>query len=394
MNQFLEDAKKYYDDSVTNRRYFHHNAELAFDLPLTRAYVTEKLKEYGYADVKECGGGLTCTVGSGEPCILLRGDMDALPMDELTDLPYKSDHTACHSCGHDFHTSSLLTAARILKDHESELKGTVKFMFQPAEEKLAGCKAMIEDGILQNPKVDVAFAQHVAVGPSNGGDNTAGKFSYCVKNAMTSADALYIHVHGKTAHGSAPETGVNAMAVAANIVIALQQLRTLEVSDDETCIITVGVLNSGVAENVVPEEALIRMAFRTFNNDLRKYLDQRVTEIAEGYAKAWRAEVTIERPLKASPLIVDEEFQKEVVEAASEIADPVQIPPNKGTEDFAYMCDEIPTAIVWPGAGDPKDGKHVYSLHNPHNDMDEGVLIYAPAIYANVAYKWLEKHGK
>ena len=151
---FYERAKTLMDETVSHRRFFHKNAETGLDMPMAREYVTKKLAEYGYSP-KECGRGITATAGSGSPVILLRADMDALPMKEESGEEFSCENGNMHACGHDFHAAMLLTAAKMLKECESELKGTVKFMFQPAEETFEGARNMISSGILEDPKVDV-----------------------------------------------------------------------------------------------------------------------------------------------------------------------------------------------------------------------------------------------
>lgn len=391
MNHFMELSLAYNDDTIEYRRYIHKNAECGFDLDTTLAFVREKLTEFGYHP-QECGVGLTCTVGKGAPCILLRADLDALPQEELTGLPFASDHEACHSCGHDFHGAMLLTAARILKELEDELQGTVKFMFQPAEEKLAGCKAMLDAGILENPKVDVAFGQHIFSGPAREGSFRVGNFLYSKKAMMSSSDAIYVHVKGKTSHGSQPENGINAASCAANIVVALQQLITLEFPADQMALFDCGVIESGVAENIIPEEALLRLCTRTYDQEIRTNLNQRIIEIVEAYGKAWRCGISIERPLQAPSLKVDDQLQDEVVNSVSAFMEPIYVHPTKGTEDFAYLSEKVPTAFIFLGGGDASDGKHIYTNHNPRILFDEEALPYGVAAYVGVAYDWLKKH--
>lgn len=162
---FLERANELFDEMVECRRHIHRNAECGMELPLTVEYVSEKLRSYGY-EPKPVAGGIVCTVGSGERTMLLRGDMDALPQTEVSGVPFACETGACHSCGHDMHTTMLLGAAKMLKECESELKGTIKLMFQPGEELLEGAKAMIKAGVLENPVVDCAMAIHCYPGDS------------------------------------------------------------------------------------------------------------------------------------------------------------------------------------------------------------------------------------
>ena len=206
---FYKRALELKDETVADRRYIHQNAETGLELPKTKAYVMDKLKEYGL-DPVECGEGVTATLGNGGRVLLLRADMDGLPMQEESGEAFAcpTGKTA-HTCGHDFHAAMLLSAARILKEQESKLKGTVKFMFQPAEETFQGSKNMIEHGILENPKVDAALAYHVSPGKM-----PVGLFMYNDKGTMMySVDGFKITVKGKGSHGAYPHAGVDPINI-------------------------------------------------------------------------------------------------------------------------------------------------------------------------------------
>ncbi len=226
MNYFLNRAKELEQELIAMRRELHSYAELGFDLPKTNAFVTEKLRSYGYEPKTVGKAGVTCTVGKGGKVLLLRADMDALPMPEESGMPYAAQNGHCHSCGHDCHTAMLLIAAKMLKEKEGELKGTVKFMFQPAEELLAGAAAMVEDGILENPKVDVALGLHISVGMD---DTRSGIIRYIPGVANNSGDAIRISIQGHGVHGSKAYLGVDAINIAAHTIIALQEILALEI---------------------------------------------------------------------------------------------------------------------------------------------------------------------
>lgn len=223
MNLFLKEAFAMKDNIIENRRYIHENAELGFDLPKTRAFVIKQLTSLGYAPIL-LGEGITCTIGSGQPVILLRADMDALPQTETSGLDFACQTGACHSCGHDAHTAMLLAAAALLRKHADLLKGTVKLMFQAGEETLLGSRKMLDAGILDYPKVDAAMALHMNFGPCGDYDMHAGSLAYSAHTMMPSADEFRITIKGKASHGSTPYLGVSAASAAANIVVALQQL--------------------------------------------------------------------------------------------------------------------------------------------------------------------------
>ena len=216
---FLKRAQELKDETTQNRRHIHQNAEVGLNLPNTKAFVMEKLREYGL-EPKECGHGVTATLGKPGKTLLLRADMDALPMPEESGEPFAcpTGKTA-HACGHDMHTAMLLTAAKMLKENESALCGTVKFMFQPAEETFEGARDMLESGLLENPPVDAALAYHVAAGKTPVGFvlyNDTGVM-------MASVDGFEITIHGRGSHGANPNLAVDPINVGVHIHLALQE---------------------------------------------------------------------------------------------------------------------------------------------------------------------------
>jgi len=392
MNHYLEEALAMTDELIANRRHIHRRPELGFDLPETIEFVATQLESYGYRPEK-LGGGLTCTAGSGSPVIMLRADMDALPQKEDTGLPFSSEKDGmCHSCGHDAHTTMLLGAAKLLKQHENELKGTVKFMFQPAEELLAGSRRMIEEGILENPHVDAAMGFHVNVGPLGPFDYHAGTMNHAVGRMMASADEINIHVKGKSAHGAAAYLGINAVAIASNIVAALQQMPIMETKYNDDIIMCIGKIEGGARANIVPDEATITMSFRAFTSEAREYMRKRVPELAAGIASAWRAEAETEFVVGVAPVYNNEELAAEMHKYALDVMDKVQIVPAvSGSEDFANICEYVPTFWANIGFGDPSDG-YEYSMHNPKMTIDENGLPYGVAAHCHLATEWLRNH--
>ena len=394
MNHYLEKAMAMKEELIANRRHIHRRPELGFDLPETIEFVATQLEVYGYKP-KKLGGGLTCTVGSGSPCIMLRADMDALPQTEDTGLPYSSEKPGIsHSCGHDAHTIMLLGAAKLLKAQESELKGTVKFMFQPAEELLKGSQSMIDAGILENPHVDAAMGFHINVGKLGPYDYHAGTMNHAVGRMMASADEINIHVKGKAAHGASAFLGVNAVAIAANIVTALQQMPIMETKYNDDVIMCIGKIEGGQAANIVSGEATITISYRAFTAEARDHLNKRIPEIAEGIASAWRATVEIEHVAGVAPVYNNEELAVEMHEYACDIMDKVQIVPAvAGSEDFANIGEYVPTFWANLGFGDPSDG-YEHSMHNPKMVIDESALPYGVACHCHLATEWLRKHAE
>ena len=393
MANYLEEAQAMREEIVAHRLYLHQHAELGFELTETIAYVCQTLRGYGY-EPRLLGGGVTCTVGSGAPVILLRADMDALPQTEESGEPFASQTGACHSCGHDAHTAMLLGAAKLLKAHEAELAGTVKLMFQAGEETLKGSQKMINAGILEDPKVDAAMGFHMNFGANGYEDMRPGVLLYAEHQAMASADEFRITVKGVSAHGSTPFRGVSAAHVASAIVTALQQLLPMEVDASEQAILSVGSVHSGSASNIVPGEAVIGGSFRTFSPQAREYLRQRVPELASGIAAAWRAKAETEYTIGVAPNVNDEALTREMAGYASGVMKKVQvISPVKGSEDFANLCRYVPTFFANICAGGEKEG-YLYSMHNPKARLDEDALPYGAALHVTCAMNWLSHHKK
>ncbi|MDO4383642.1 MAG: M20 family metallopeptidase [Eubacteriales bacterium] len=393
MNRFLEEAFSMQDEIVSDRRHIHRKPELGFDLPETREYVKAKLRSYGY-ELMDLGGGVTCTVGTGtNPVILLRADMDALPQTEDSGEPFSSENKgACHSCGHDCHTAMLLGAAKILKVHEKELKGTVKFMFQPAEELLQGSQSMIDAGILENPKVDAAVGFHINTGKCGNYDLHPGTMVFAEEKMMPSADEFIIRVQGKAAHGATAYLGVSALNIASNIVTQLQQMPILETAYNDDIIMSIGSIHSGNASNIIPDTAEIRGNVRAFTQEKREYLKKRIAEIATGVASAWQGTAEISYTVGVAPNVNDRELTQEMKGYLANVAKKIQIiQPVSGSEDFANIGLHVPTFFANLCAGAPEDG-YEYSMHNPKMRVDEEALPYGTAAHCQCAYEYLAHH--
>ena len=392
MNRFLEEATAMKSEIIANRRYIHQHAELGFELPDTVAYVMQKLKEYGY-EPAFIGGGVVCVCGSGGKTIMLRADMDALPQKEVSGLEFScKSGTACHSCGHDCHTAMLLGAAKLLKEHEGELAGTVKLVFQPGEETLRGAKTLIEAGVLENPKVDAAMGLHMNFGPCGPHNLEVGTLVYAM--SMSSADEFEVIVNGKTAHGGSPFAGISALSAAANIVTAVQQLASLEVPCDEATVISFGSFNSGSASNIIPDEAVLTGSIRAFSRENRERVKKRFVELCKQVAGNWNAQCEVKFVNEVGPNVNAAVLTEEMIQYCNEVMKRVDlIPPIKGSEDFANYGEYIPTFFANICAGGLKEGYN-YAMHNPHATLDEEALPYGSAVMVNCAMKWLENHSK
>ena len=392
---------------TADRRYLHRIPEIGTDLPQTCAYIAKRLDEMGIA-WEACGGplpeqmtrdymeagfprmeratGITAVIGQGSPCILLRADIDALPVKEDNELEYRSTCGAGHMCGHDSHAAMLLGAARILKEMEDRLAGTVKLLFQPGEETGAGARLMVENGVLEDPHVDAAFGLHVQpVDPT-------GEVGYAVGVNSSSLDTFILKIHGRGGHSSQPQLCTDPLMIMNQVYQAVNLLVTREADPAATVALTCGVAKGGTAVNIIPDEAELHIGLRTQDVAAAEHLKQRIPEVIDHYVKAWNG--TYDLTVFHTPCTYsDAGFCSRVVPYIREVTgeDGIrQIPPMSGTEDFGYITAEVPGMFGFIGAGRPGNAP----LHSPQMVLDEDVLPIGAAIHANVAASWLEEQKK
>ena len=382
---YYERALELKEEIVTNRRYFHTNAEVGLHMPKAKAFVMEKLKEYGL-DPQECGEGVTATIGKGGKVILLRADMDALSMPEQSGLPFACPTgTEGHCCGHDLHAAMLLTAAKMLKENEDSLEGTVKFMFQPGEENFTGAKNMVENGILENPKPDIALAYHV--GP---GQIPMGTFMYndSGKAIMFSMDGFEIHIKGRGSHGAYPHMSVDPINIGVHIHLALQELIARECNPSDACVLTIGQFQAGSAQNIIPESAMMSGTIRTNSPEERQLLLRRLKEVSERTAEVYGGTAEVVMTGGVGPLVCDAALTKEMVGYMKELP----IPNLTGypgitasaSEDFSVVAERIPSVFMYLAAGF-LDERGAVSAHNPKVVFNEDVLPMGAACLAQCA---------
>lgn len=388
---YYERALELKDETIANRRHIHKNAETGLDLPKTKAYVMKKLTEYGL-EPKDCGYGVTATLGKGGKVLLLRADMDALPMPEES-----GEEFACptgkeaHTCGHDFHAAMLLTAAKMLKEKEDTLEGTIKFMFQPAEETFEGSKNMIENGILENPPVDAALAYHVSPGKM-----PIGLFMYNDKDTMMySVDGFKITIHGKGSHGAYPYVGVDPINIGVHIHLALQELIARESDPTHSCVLTIGQFAGGTAANIIPETAVLQGTIRTNKPEARELLVRRMKEVAEKTAAVYNGTVDIEMISEVPPLICNPKLTDEVVGYMQELGIPGLTPypgiSASASEDFAVIAEKVPSTFMYLSAG-YLDERGQYPAHHPKAQFNEDVCPIGAACLAHCASQWLKNN--
>lgn len=403
--EILQEAKSMAQELIEKRRYLHENAETGFNLEKTLKFVETELINMGYNPIR-CGkSGLIAIAGGKKEgkVFLIRGDMDALPIKEETDLDFASNNGCMHACGHDMHTAMMLGAAKILKKYENEINGTVKLMFQPAEEIFEGSQDMIENGLLNNPKVDAALMIHVM-------SNTPFKPGTVIVSSpgvsAPAADYFEIKIQGSGCHGSMPNTGVDPINVAAHILLALQEINARELSVTDKAVLTIGTLNSGNIANVIPDTAVMGGTVRTYDEETRKFIKTRMTEISEGIAKTFRAKAEVSFGSECPTLVNDAELSncmskytqellgKEMaftVEELNKMSGAGQSSKSAGSEDFAYVSQKVPSIMLALAAGRPENGYN-YPGHHPKVMFDEEALPFGSSIYAYTAMKWLMEH--
>ena len=388
---YYERALALKEETIAHRRFFHVNAEVGLNMPKGQAYVLEELAKLGI-DAKPCGHGVTATVGQGGKCLLLRADMDALPMAEESGLDFACPTgTEAHTCGHDFHVAMLLTAAKMLKENEAELEGTVKFMFQPAEETFEGAKDMLENGILENPVPDVALAYHVTSGKM-----PVGIYMYnAASTMMFSVDGFKITIKGRGAHGAYPHASIDPINIACHVYLALEALIAREVDPAKANLLTVGKFNAGSAPNIIPETTEIQGTIHSNDKASRELLVRRMKEVAEKTAAVYGGSAEIEMLSEVPPLICDPKLTNEFVGYMGAMNIPGAMPypgiSASASEDFASIADKIPGTFMYLSAGF-LDDRGLAPAHNPKVMFNEDVCPIGASSYAHCATEWLKNN--
>ena len=394
--RIMEMAEQLQEKLVENRRHLHSNPELFMELPMTVKFVQERLAELGI-ESQNVGGGVVANIGDPTKgkTILLRADMDALPIQEETGLPFSAQGKAMHACGHDVHTSLLLGAAEILKSMENEIPGNVKLMFQPGEEVLSGAKEMVEEGVLENPQVHGAMMIHVF----SGLEIEAGKVLVPKEGAASMApDEFHINIQGKGGHGAMPHTAVDPLNIAAHTHIALQEMISREIKPGEKALCVVGHMSGGDAGNVVPDKAKLIGVIRTMNPGTREFLKDRLVQISKGVASTFRGEAEVQYTIQCPSVINDPVMRQKGIDYAKELLGEGNVLPLdgymddgmlSGSEDFSFVSERVPSFMSIMSMGSTEDG-YIYSHHHPKTDFDEKMFFRGAAYYAYYALRWLQ----
>ena len=380
IEQILANAMEIKEELISYRRELHSEPELSFKEYKTSSYIQNKLNQFNIPFKVICDTGVIGLIGSGDNCVAIRADMDALPILEETNLPFSSKTSGImHACGHDFHTTMLLGAAKILKSFENELPGSVKLIFQPGEEKLpGGAKLLIDNGVLDNPAPKAIFGQHVFP------EEETGTISMAPGAIMASADEIYINLKGKSSHAAQPHLGGDAIVAASQIILALQTLLTKFKDPTKSAVISITSIHGGTATNTFPDEVRLMGTMRTFDNDIREQLNKKIHETIEALSKIYNVTFEI-NILKGYPPLINEESAWIAAKLSGEkifgVENVKNFIPKMWAEDFAYYGQKIP-ACFWFLGVKPPNTTPMAGLHNSKFDPDENSLPYGAAMLA------------
>ena len=389
-SKIISEAKEIQSWIVEKRRTIHQHPELMYEEFETSKLVQKTLSDLDITFEKDIAiTGVVGIVGNGNgPCIALRADMDALPIHEETDIDFKSKIDGkMHACGHDCHTAMLLGAARLLKENEEEINGTIKLIFQPAEEGGAGGKMMRDQGVLQNPKVEQIYALHVA------GTMPMGTLASREGTLLAGTSTVKIIVKGNGGHAAAPHHTIDPVVTGSKIIVELQTIISRELSPLESGVISITMTKAGNACNVIPSTMELEGTIRSLTLEGILKLQTRVKEVAESIAIANRCKAEVTFPGNDyPPTINDAECWNLGKTAAIEILGDAQVAemgPIMGGEDFAYYTQEIPGCFSFLGVGNAEIDA-VYDVHHPMFKVDEEALPLGVAIHVNSALKALK----
>lgn len=387
IKDYARECKQYVIDL---RREFHRYPEKSLEEFRTQKRVMEELDMMGIPYQSVAGTGVVATI-KGEKSgktVALRADMDALDLQEIADVPYRSQNDGfMHGCGHDGHTASLLGAAKVLKRMQAELPGTVKLFFQPGEEVAKGAQRMIAEGVLEG--VDSIFGIHIW------NDLDCGKVSVEPGPRMASASTFTIHVKGKGGHGAMPHQTIDAVVVGSSIILDLQSIVSREINPSDPAVLTIGKFEAGSRNNVIAETGQIIGTTRCYSLDVHNQFEERIRRVCEHTAMAHGATATLDFETLVIPVINDETCSKIAAGSVKKIRskDAIQnlAPLNVG-EDYSYFVDQVPGVLALVGCKS-KEKPH-YPHHHPMFDIDEDSLEIATALYAQYAIDFLTKGGR
>ena len=387
LKNIFKEVQNIHPGIISHRRKIHENPELSFEEHKTSEYIESVLDDLGIGHKRIAGTGVVGLIGAGGKCAALRADIDALPIDEETGLPYASKNPGVmHACGHDMHTSMLLAAAEILKKHEKDLGGTVKLIFQPGEEKIpGGAKIMIEAGVLEDPHVDVVFGQHINPAVSTGEVLISSGY------VMASADELYWTIRGTGTHAAMPHLGNDVLLSGAEIIKHMQELVSKFRDPLQPGVISVTSMHGGSANNIMPEKLEMLGTVRSFNEDWREMILETIAVNSKRICDMYGTECDFYIK-KGYPAVINDVIASEIgLNAAVEMFGNDSVKPyipKMWAEDFAYFTLARPAAFFNVGVL-PPDLDIMPTLHNPKLNPDENGMVYGASLLAGSAVKFL-----
>ena len=390
----IQEVKAIEQEIINWRRDLHQIPEIGLELPKTVKYVAERLDEMGIKYHTLVNGNAIVGIIKGFEdgnTIGLRADMDGLPIKEETGLPFASTNDCMHACGHDAHTAILLGAAKILNNNRDKFKGNVKLLFQPAEESPGGAKPMIEEGALENPKVDGVMGLHVGRISDN---IPTGNIGVSYGDLMAAADIINIKIKGKGAHGAYPELSVDPIVIAAELVISLQTIISRETKSTDPAVLSICKIQGGSNHNIIPDYVELLGTVRTLNNDTRNRIAKRIEEITKGITEAHGATYEYHYDFKYPPVINHRDFTVDFVESAKKIIPEEEITeikvPIMGGEDMAYFLEEVPGTFFFLTNLKEIDGVY-YGHHNSKFDIDEQLFWKGSSLLIQATVDFLNK---
>ena len=385
----LMEAHRYAEQAVSLRRAIHRHPELGNEERRTSALIAETLARLGWEVTRPMGTSVVALLSGAQPgrTVAFRADMDALRIQEATDLPFKSEvDGAMHACGHDFHCAGLLGAAMLLSAHRERLCGSVKLLFQPDEEGLGGAQRMIAAGCMEHPHVDAVFGAHVDPGLP------AGTIGIKYGKMYAASDTFRVVIRGEGCHGASPDEGIDAIAVGAQVVTSLQQLGSRRVAPTDSAVVSVGTFHAGTQMNAIADAAVIEGILRTLGPETRAKVRGLFRDCVSGVCTALGA--TAEISLRESyPGIVNDAAMAALAGdvARSVLGDGavrVLQSPTMGTEDFGCFAQAAPGAFYWIGVGNPAIGAN-WPIHSPRFVADEAAMAPLIAVHAGIALRFL-----
>lgn len=383
-------AQDIHGEVIGNRRHLHANPELSFEEYETSAFVKAKLDELGISYQKMADTGIVALIKGSKPSdsvVALRADMDALPIIEANEVPYKSTKSGVmHACGHDVHTSSLLGTAKILTELKDEFAGTVKLIFQPAEERLpGGANLMIKEGVLENPKPQAVIGQHVMP------HIETGKVGFRAGKYMASTDEIYVTVYGKGGHGAQPQQNIDPVLITSHIIVALQQIVSRVAHPTIPSVLSFGKVIANGATNVIPNEVKLEGTFRTMDEAWRAKAHEKMKKMAEGIAEAMGGSCDF-NIMRGYPFLINEEKLTANTRAHAEEylgkENVIDLDIWMAAEDFAYYSQVSDACFYRLGTGNEKRGI-TSSVHTPTFDVDEDALKLSTGLMTYIALKQL-----